>query len=102
MDGRTHALTDTRTDARTDGQRENSIPPTNKVCGGYNYPVGKELTLYLNETRFNAFANKADQDQAALARVYSICLWKYDLSDPTLVDLTSNFFVLCTNMKVYL
>ena len=26
-------------DARTDGQRENSIPPTNKVCGGYNYVV---------------------------------------------------------------
>ena len=25
-----------QTDARTDGQRENSIPPTNKVCGGYN------------------------------------------------------------------
>ena len=25
-----------RTDAQTDGQRENSIPPTNKVCGGYN------------------------------------------------------------------
>ena len=25
---------DGRTDARTDGQRENSIPPTNKVCGG--------------------------------------------------------------------
>ena len=24
------------TDRRTDGQRENSIPPTNKVCGGYN------------------------------------------------------------------
>ena len=24
------------TDARTDGQRENSIPPTKKVCGGYN------------------------------------------------------------------
>ena len=23
-----------RTDARTDGQRKNSIPPTNKVCGG--------------------------------------------------------------------
>ena len=31
-DGRTHG----HTDARTDGQRENSIPPTNKVCGGYN------------------------------------------------------------------
>ena len=25
-----------RTDARTHGQRENSIPTTNKVCGGYN------------------------------------------------------------------
>ena len=24
-----------RKDGRTDGQRENSIPPTNKVCGGY-------------------------------------------------------------------
>ena len=26
-----------RTDAHTDGQGENSIPPTNKVCGGYKY-----------------------------------------------------------------
>ena len=25
-----------RTDGRTQGQRENRIPPTNKVCGGYN------------------------------------------------------------------
>ena len=29
-----------RTDTRTDGQRENSILPTNKVCGGY-----KEILL---------------------------------------------------------
>ena len=32
------------TDGRTDGQREDSIPPTNKVCGGYNnhglYKIG--------------------------------------------------------------
>ena len=27
--------TDGRTHARTHGQRENSIPTTNKVCGGY-------------------------------------------------------------------
>ena len=27
---------DRRTDGRTDGQRENSIPPTNKVYGGYD------------------------------------------------------------------
>ena len=32
-----------RTDARTDGQRENSIPPTNKVCGGYNEVTVLEL-----------------------------------------------------------
>ena len=36
-DGRTDARTDGRTDGRTHGQRENSIPPTNKVCGGYNH-----------------------------------------------------------------
>ena len=32
--GRTDGRTDARTDTRKDGQRENSIPPTNKVCGG--------------------------------------------------------------------
>ena len=31
-----YGRTDARTDGRTVGQRENSIPPTNKVCGGYN------------------------------------------------------------------
>ena len=31
-----YGRTDARTDRRTQGQRENSIPPTNKVCGGYN------------------------------------------------------------------
>ena len=30
-----YGRTDGRTDTRTDGQRENSIPTTNKVCGGY-------------------------------------------------------------------
>ena len=29
-------------------------------------------------------------------------LLKYDISDPTQLDLTNNFFILCTNMKVYL
>ena len=33
--------------------------------------------------------------------VYSVCLWKYDIADPTLVDLTSDFFVICANMKAY-
>ena len=29
-------IKETKHYGRTDGQRENSIPPTNKVCGGYN------------------------------------------------------------------
>ena len=41
-------------------------------------------------------------NKSCLIRVYSVFLGKYNLSDPTLVDLASNFFVLCTNMKVYL
>ena len=32
-----YGRTDARTHGRTDRQRKkNSIPPTNKVCGGYN------------------------------------------------------------------
>ena len=62
------------------------------------------IIIYLLETSFNAFANRAYPDQAALLliRVFSICLWKYDVSGPTLVGLTSNLLVLCTNVKVYL
>ena len=30
-----YGRTDARTHGWTDGQRENSIPTTNKVCGGY-------------------------------------------------------------------
>ena len=29
--------------------------------------------------------------KSCLIRVYSVCLWKYDISDPILVDLTSIF-----------
>ena len=65
------------------------------------------LTLYLIVTPVNTFANRADPDQAALIRA----AWSRSTLvaygnmigyDPTLMDLTSNFFVLCTNMKVYL
>ena len=38
-DGRTDARTDGHTDGRTHGQCENSIPPINKVCGGYNKKI---------------------------------------------------------------
>ena len=40
------------------------------------------VNLFLIETPFSTFANRADPDQAALEscliRVYSVCLWKYD------------------------
>ena len=41
---------------------------------------------------------------SCLIRVYSVCFRKYDKIgiDPTLVDMTNNFFVLCRIMKVYL
>ena len=45
-----------RTDGRTDGQRENSIPPTNKVCGGYNKccrKINAIKTCYGSENVFN-------------------------------------------------
>ena len=35
--GRTDGRKDGSTHARTHGQRENSIPTTNKVCEGYKY-----------------------------------------------------------------
>ena len=39
-------ITDGRTHARTHGQRENSIPTTNKVCGGYNNLQWCSLVLF--------------------------------------------------------
>ena len=64
----------------------------------YDLASAGTLTLYLIETPFNTFVNRADPDQAALVDD-SVCLWQYDISDPIQVDLTSNFF---TNIKVYL
>ena len=37
--------------------------------------------------------------KSCLIRVYSSCLKKYCIFDPTQVDLRSNFFVLCTNIN---
>ena len=51
-----YGRTDGSTDKRTHGQRENSIPTTNKVCGGYKnyniplslYVMGYEIYILLN------------------------------------------------------
>ena len=56
---------------------------------------------------FNMFANRADPDQATLVRaaLSGSTLFAYGnliRFEPTLVDLMSNFFVLCTNVKVCL
>ena len=81
-------------------QSETLKAPKDKKQTQYN------LTLYLIETPFNAFANRADPDQAALVRAaWSVSiLFAYGNMiryAPILADLTSSFFVLCTNMKVY-
>ena len=39
-------IKETKRYGRTDGQRENSIPPTNKVCGGYNYCFHRSKKIF--------------------------------------------------------
>ena len=38
--------------------------------------------------------------QNQIRQFFSVCLLIYDTSEPIPADLTSNFFVLCTKMKV--
>ena len=64
--------------------KENDFP----VCILFWRPV------YLIEMPFNTLAKRADPDQADYGKMI-----RYD---PTLVDLASYFFVLCTNLKVFL
>ena len=64
------------------------IPLLEILCQGSNSI--KLLTLYLIETPFNTFANRADPDQAAFVK------------DQGLHYGQDNFFLLCTNMKDYL
>ena len=45
-----------RTHAWTDGQRENSIPPTNKVCGARGIINMKQVS-YTNRTSFGVKAS---------------------------------------------
>ena len=64
-------------------------------------------TNLLHRNAFNAFPNTTDPDHIVLVRadwsgsIYFVFSWKYDKSDSTQVDLTSNYFVLCTTVKVY-
>ena len=57
------------------------------------------LTLYLINMLFKHFCKQSRPSsgsscKSCLIRVYSVCLWTYDISDPTQLDLKSNFFVL--------
>ena len=75
------------------------------------YLVLNDTNTYFLWIRKNSLVNhflilrllQTEQTQiSCMIRVYFVCLWKYDISDPTLVDMTTNFSVLCSNMKVYL
>ena len=43
-----YGRTDAHTDARTHGQRENSIPTPNKVCGGYKKTISHTIVKMPN------------------------------------------------------
>ena len=57
--GRTHARTHTRTHA----QRENSIPITNKVCGGYKYPVSDTNIKFQTSKFVKKFISPLQKDK---------------------------------------
>ena len=57
-------------------------------CLGFSYipfKGGLAQPLYLIETPL-----QTEQTQSCLISAYSVCLWKYDKSDPTPMELTSN------------
>ena len=53
-----------RTHGRTHGQRENSIPPTNKVCGGYNnFIFDIHVLVQMHDYGYNGQVENVDPDQ---------------------------------------
>ena len=77
----------------------------NFVAAAWLCYIQISVNLYLIEMPFKAFANRANPDQAALLPDQGLlCLLMeiWYISDLTQVDLTSIFFVLCTNMNFYL
>ena len=59
--GRTHR----RMDGRTHRQRENSIPTTNKVCGGYKNKLYLEIiTCNLSTMDFSKFIVSNQKDES--------------------------------------
>ena len=71
----------------------------------WTYANKTSLTIHLIEMHFETFANRADPDQAALVRAAwsgsTLLLMGMIRNAPTLTDLTSNFFVLCSSLKFY-
>ena len=68
--------------------------------------TGVELGMVVNHLphrdSFERFC-KQSRPRSGLPDQGLLCLLlKYDISDPTELNLTNNFFVLCTDMKVYL
>ena len=62
-----------------------------------NFSIKTLFTLYLIEMPFNAFANRVDPDFKSCLTGCSLFAYGNMIRyDPTLVDLTSDFFVLCT------
>ena len=86
---------DARTHAQTDGQRENSIPTTNKVCGGYNDLKACNLEHLLRSNTQNYSHLKALYIKAYIRKVVlkDIILSKIIFSEP-------NSFMHMFNMSI--
>ena len=68
-----------RTDTQTDGQRKNSIPPTNKVCGGYKNMWGKD-NFNMKRTKMGKWGDKSNKGTGTPARRASIMIFVSECS----------------------
>ena len=62
-----YGRTDGHTDGRTHGQRENSIPPTNKVCGGYKYQIWGVFKI---KSQFQMYGSLSQNGKKLSPRLY--------------------------------
>ena len=62
------------------------------------------LTMYLIDTHFNTFANRAEPDQAALVRISicSVCYGNMIRYNSTLLVMTSNFFLMYKRVSLFI
>ena len=97
-------IKETKRYGRTDGQRENSIPPTNKVCGGYNKVNPDQIsTSGVIRSRFTLFtqANLSKQLREIWNHLNLLrgCQTFNDVKYFSLLKMQVNYLIISFNMK---